>query len=55
MQKAKVIKTFFDELSKDERILDPESYFKINVTIGVWTYQFQKQSKDFKTFLVCSK
>ncbi|CAK1599565.1 unnamed protein product [Parnassius mnemosyne] len=30
-KRRKITKRFFDELSQDERISDPESYFKINV------------------------
>lgn len=30
-KRRKITKRFFDELSEDERILDPESYFKVNV------------------------
>lgn len=31
--RRKITKRFFDELSQDERISDPESYFKVNVAV----------------------
>nr|CAI5834344.1 unnamed protein product [Callosobruchus analis] len=47
--RRKITKHFFDELSQDERISDPESYFKVNVYYCCLDILFSQTKERFQS------